>query len=546
MRKIVLEKLGIYAIGLGIVLCSVAYSSYLNDNYTPAKWIVVYLTATIVLLIAIFCDLSLAGFRSFRWPLVVLLIASSAIAIFRPQVAYHGQILDWAAFSGIALVVSGLCSREPRFFLKVWIGSVLAATFLVLVYGCLQLLGIDPLPEIFHNEFSASFFGFQNMTAEFVGYSLLVQLFVLVFMVKTKRARLCFFALLVLSVGYLGTLQCRAVYVALIPALAPFVYFRIRSDLRKKTVLAFVILAFAVGMPVFVPVVTQSSFLGASKSAKVSNANIRIIRWLNTSQMILDHPLGTGPGSYEFAYLPYHLSRKVDYEVTERQLARSPHNAYLGLMAENGVIVALMLIAIGVCFCFRLAKAGMRLKSPEAILVLSIFIFTATEAVFAFPLENAFPFLLIAVSVGVGGSLLRKAEGEIIQSAFQRFLLTILFVACACLGSLYSYSKIIEINAFNDLEKLEFACKAFPPNWRPCIRTAEIDIAKKQLVDAEVSLKRTLLGAPENFMALRYLSYVLFEQGRPKEGCQTLAHYDSLFGNQSSLHQGFKEICSAF
>ncbi len=546
MRALILDVFGRYAIGLGIVLCSVACTPYLYDHYTPAKWIVVYCVGALAWIFLFTKTTAFHFFSPYRIPILLLLLVYALGILVNPTLSYRGQLLDWLAFTGVAFATFECQRSAPRKFLHVLVGSILVSTLLVLAYGLVQVLGTEPFPRLHRNSFPSSFFGFQNMTAEFMGYSILGQVFALQQTQKPRAARAALITGLGISFLYLFFLHSRAVYIALVPALAVLAYPQIPKNWRRRATVVLGCAWVVVAIAIAVPMLKISSSTSDFQRTKTENANLRIIRWVNTATMIAANPWGTGPGSYEFSYLPHHSAWKLDHEVTESTLARSPHNEYLRVIAENGLLVAISLFFLGLAVLRRLGRASRRQPHPNLSWVFAVLVFTSFEAIFAFPMENAFPFLHVAVIVGLGCASTSRAQDTSSAKLRNRLLLGATTAIYASLAFSFSYSKFAEANLMNDPQALNFACRAFPSNWRPCVRSAEIAIAGRRLNDAEDTLKSILRRTPENYLALRFLSYTHFEKGNHKAGCTTLAMYDSLFRDQPhSLRDGFKNLCVA-
>lgn len=532
--------IGSLILALGLLFSTVAASHWFEDHYTPVKWMVVHFTATLALAYVLISQIkkrepievpSFFFFRWARWLFLFLIFLYTLSLLNRPPVAYHGQILSWSSFINLALCSFFLNKNYSKNFQKILLWNVYLSTGCVLIYGYSQLFGFEFFPSLSHNEFPVSFFGFQNMTAELIGYSVLVQVFIII---HRFSAFSVFFLLITLI--YLVPLQCRAVYVSLLPSLLPFFFYHSSFSLKKK-------IHSMIGLFVLTAIVCFFVYY-TSNPIKAGNTQLRFIRWMNTLQMIAANPWGTGPDTYEFSYLPYHSSWKRDFEITERMISKSPHNSYLGFTAENGIFfsfVGAVFIILSFIHSIRFIPTLKHKKPPMISLVFSIFLFTIFEALFAFPLENALPFLITSLTTGIYLAELKKTGKKVNPLYFIPF-----FISSVFFSFFFFYSKYIEVNKAHEPKSLTLACKTFPVHWRSCLQKVKILLYKRNYFEAERELKVLLKRSPQNFLALRFLINTQLEQKHFHDACQTFSYYDSLFDNESSIHRILSQLCAKF
>jgi O-antigen ligase len=465
--------------------------------------------------------------------------------------SYENQVLDWACFTGLMLVCYDQTLRNSE--LVSWLSRYnFFATLYILILGATQALGFDLLPNLGKNEFPVSFFGFQNMTAEFVGVSLLIQLYV--FRQGHSKGRyltLWHIFLMTLTGIYLASLHCRTVFVALILGLAPVFYRNLNISYLKRHFLAAVATsAILVGFIAFEGTALRSisrwsGMHGSSTSldqAKEGNIQIRKIRWMNTLQMIEDHPLGIGPGRFSLIYPTYHAAYQRDPESTEQMVVRSPHNDYLRLTAEIGLQgLVWLLVTLAALFCRKQRNGGMPAPdSPVADLSLGVLLFTTGLALFAFPFENAYPFYATAVFLGIYLSIKTPNSKPLPY-------LTVGFGFAACivgvLGFGYAASRYIEVIRADDLEVNAFACRWFPSNWWTCVQAGHLALEKGDSHRAEKIAIRLLSESPDNSYGTNLLVLALKAQGRVDEGCKLAERHERLFGARNTA--GIDDVCSA-
>ncbi len=78
----------------------------------------------------------------------------------------------------------------------------------------------------------------------------------------------------------------------------------------------------------------------------------RLNRWSCAIRMTMDYPFtGTGPGTYQFLYAPYQLSRELTIISTNAGTLGNAHSEFLGPMAESGIPGLLsILFLVGIIF----------------------------------------------------------------------------------------------------------------------------------------------------------------------------------------------------
>ena len=73
----------------------------------------------------------------------------------------------------------------------------------------------------------------------------------------------------------------------------------------------------------------------------------RINRWQSAFRLFKERPIvGWGPGTYQFVYAPYQMSREKTIISTNLGDAGNAHSEYIGALAEMGVFGSLLMVAI--------------------------------------------------------------------------------------------------------------------------------------------------------------------------------------------------------
>ncbi len=91
-------------------------------------------------------------------------------------------------------------------------------------------------------------------------------------------------------------------------------------------------------------------------SSDASNLE-RINRWQSAIRMFREHPvMGIGPGTYQFLYAPYQLSKEKTIISTKAGDRGNAHSEYIGPLTESGVFGLLSFLAIVVCVLYTAMK----------------------------------------------------------------------------------------------------------------------------------------------------------------------------------------------
>ena len=133
---------------------------------------------------------------------------------------------------------------------------------------------------------------------------------------------------------------------------------------------------------------------------------MRLAVWSDTLRLVRDRPLGVGAGNFEQAFIPYALGGGTRPD--EALVFRSPHNEYLRVLAEEGLVTSALLAALllGLARALSRSPTVASWRSPPGRLLASALVFLAIEAFFQFPFEMAFPSLTAAVALGLAGACL--------------------------------------------------------------------------------------------------------------------------------------------
>lgn len=522
-------------LAFGFLIIPLISTASFYDFYTVPKWITLYfvtlcfLTGTLLF----YKHISFPKIPNLIQLLLFILLLSVLLSIgINFPGNYMEQILDWLCFVVLFLGAFSLGGDINRFIRLALIFNFIA-TAIVCSYGIFQLL---------FSSFSlagiSSLFGYHNMTAEFLAVSIILQLFSFLEF-KEKRLHIFVTFLLSASLFYLIILSSRAAYIGTLIVAALIIYLYSGYVLKKTIPVLLLLGIFLVSFFVIRPMALKSSYVSDEfRYVKTISRDIREIRWSNTLCMIKNRPFGVGPGNYEFGYVPYDNCVAQDPESNETMVVRSPHNGYLEAAAEMGVLSLILLIIILCWFFLQIIKQFK--KSDNAILVplaCSVLLYTIIDALFAFPMENAYPFYVASIFSGLGLSAISEAKKISINWLY--FALFPILI----LSLLKINSKYVEANFTNNYSRVAFACDTFPDNWRVCLNKAELEYKFQDLKKSEKTLNGVLKRSEFNFPAIKQLGLVYLSQGRIDEACRYLIKYDQLFNAHSSVHSQLESSC---
>lgn len=552
---------------LGFLFIPLACCPFFNDQYCPAKWGIVYLMICVFVMSYLISKSRVSFFNDQKVIiLIVLLLSQYLIGAVTYPGAYENQILDWISFICLFYLAYQIETQEISKCLKNLSFWIIASTVLVILFGFTQILHWNIFPSLLRNEFPSSFFGFQNMTAEFIGISIIFQEYLRTLELKNKKQtfnRVLLTGLQCLSVCYLFILQCRSVILALvIVSLFPLFFGKPRRIFLLALMMAGVLLNYSVKFDIhFVPIQHESQWNSsllispldnnqALLDVKKGNIQTRISRWKNTLQIIEDHPFGIGPGNYEFLYPLYHSKEEKDVELTEYNLVRSPHNGYLTVLVQNGIpFFITFVLLVGLLFKrgWSLLRSQNYRLCPEMMLISSGLIFIFIDAIFAFPMEMAFPFYCTAILCGF---YFRKvfpiiSFSDSVRGRMTKVILCSFLFYIGDVGLVFLHSKWVEGARVDDYSNVEFSCRMFPSNWRVCLRKARLEMEQGNYFEAEKTAKEMLSFHPDFYPTLAVLTPALFLQGKHKEGCEIAKRYDSIFDSASSFHEDNLRFCSS-
>lgn len=508
------------------------HGSFLFDPYTETKWI---------LLNCVGCLLGLSFILERKSQLIIskprkaisigltLLLTSIFLstALNFPG-AYREQLADWFTFVFLFLASYQIAKNTKEVHSYLIISNAIGS-LPVVGLSLLQYYGLSHHFGVEDGGFPFSSFGQQNLLSEYLALSTLLGIYGS-WRLKKWHAFCAVSAALNLAV--LSLQYSRAATLAF--GIAAAILFLKHGALRKPMLLVIGLaiiftapLTLSSRFPYPVPWKKADQDL---QETKTINSRTRLIRWQNTLCMVRANPLGVGLGNYEFGYAPYQNCVGKDPESNASMVVRSPHNGYLELASEGGVL-ALFGLLVGLA-----AFGGYSLLAPRLTSAApwsAILVFLSFDAVFAFPLENAVPFFFAALALGHYLAF-QEIGFTYRQLKLSRLAFLCLLMPLVALLGVRIYSKRIEAASRASSAERQLACRLYPDNWRGCLQAIEAHLRLDKVEEAKHLALLSVKERKNLYPAMRYLALIEAQAGNIKEACVWAKKYEDLVEPETS------------
>jgi O-antigen ligase len=539
------------AIVLGVfLLIPLAVSPALAEPFTSPKWYLLEAAAVGWFVLERF------RYGSHGWPTFLRrhgIVAVSFVALTVVQGLLFGR--DWAvppllaraSFLLIAVSSFWYFRRNRLGTTALETGFTIAAAA-VITMGALQFAGLWPLACWPGGDPCSATFGNVNMVAQFVGLAVLVRLSRPGAARYAPAAGFVTEALVAGGLAYVYLAATRSVGLALGVAMLFLASVRRLPPARFLRVAAgAVALVFLVLHPWTGDRGRARAELRASKDQTV---HMRLAVWSDTLDLIVDHPFGVRAGGFEHAFIPYALGGRSRPD--ERLVYRSPHNEYLRMLAEHGLIGAGLLATLLVVLLRDLHRSPLiaRWRSDPGVLLGSCGAFLAVEAFFQFPFEMAVPSLLASVLLGLAWACVEPAPGLTLPVTHPRSrtgrtgnvatVLVALALACG-LGRIVAADYLSVIR--RDARSLERACAWDGSRVRACLDAAWLYDRAGHHETARRLIDGVLARSPHFFPAIKLRGEVALAGGDLAGACRDLETYDAMFGGRSSVSALVRQKC---
>lgn len=523
-----------------MVVVPLASSSAFPDPYTTVKWYAVHVFAAAWLLAEVWVH------RSAGWPAFVRErpLAVAALAALGAWSALRGgparalaPITDRAACAVLVVCASWWFARNGGRTGAIAAG-LLASGAITIAIGLAQAGGA-PLPAVLVSvDGPAALFGNVNMAAQFVGLALLLVL--LTPAPGGERSRRTWIAVrAALALGgaaYLYVLSARSVLLALAVAAVSV------ASRTGRRLLAILGGAAATVILVLVWMQPWARLDPILAERKASSVGVRVALWTDTVAMIRDHPLGVGAGNFEHAFPPYQARGWLP--PWEALVYRGPHNEYLRVLAEDGVLFGVVAAALLALLAARWRRSP-AVPPPLRTLVAAWGSFLAVESALQFPLALAFG--AMAASITVAAALVAVDQPPSAGSAGRwpwRVGGTVAAAAILAASLRVARSEYLYVKGPDDVASQRSACALDPRNLPACVTAAWLELREGDAPAARSRLVAVLADAPHYPPALKLLGEIAALEGDHAEACRRLGAYDALFRGESSVHARAEEECA--
>jgi O-antigen ligase len=542
------------AIVVGVFLfLPLAVSPVLAEPFTSPKWYLLELAAV--------CWFVLERFRygGHGWPSFlrqtrIIAVPFVAFTVLQSLLLGRGwavpPLLARASFLLLALSSFWYFRRNHLRTTALETGVTIAAAA-VITMAALQFTGLWPLSWLPGGDPCSATFGNVNMAAQFAGLAVLVLL---------SRPRGSGVARCAPAAGFMteplaaGGFACvylaatRSVGLALGAALLFLASVRRLPSAR--------LLRAAAGAVALVLVVLHASTgdpgpaRAEVRAGKARSVEMRLAVWSDTLDLILDHPFGVGAGNFEHAFIPYALAGRSRPD--ERLVYRSPHNEYLRVLAEHGLLGAGVLATLLVLLVRELHRSPhiARWRSDSGVLIGSCGTFLAVEALFQFPFEMAVPALLASVLLGLAWACVEPAPGLTLPVTRQRSRPGRTGNVAAVLVALavaYGLGRVVAADYLSvvrrDARSLERACAWDGSRVRACLDAAWLFARAGNHEVARRLIDGLLERSPYFFPAIKLRGEVAIAVGDLARACRDLEAYDAMFGGRSSVSALVRQKC---
>ena len=200
--------------------------------------------------------------------------------------------------------------------------------------------------------------------------------------IKTSRKAMILGVVVILSVAMVLS-SCRAAWVSLVAAIG--VLLCVLLKIKFRWILSAIIIIVGIFFTFQNQIIDTLEHNNQDASGDVmeniqSITNIstdasnleRINRWQSAFRLFAERPVfGWGPGTYQFVYAPYQMSKEKTIISTNAGDGGNAHSEYIGPLAEQGVLGSVLVLAFVISVVYTGIKAYKKAKNKKAkVLVL--------------------------------------------------------------------------------------------------------------------------------------------------------------------------------
>jgi len=390
----------------------------------------------------------------------------------------------------------------------------------------------------------------KNMASHFMVMTLPISLVLFLFSNKKPHAVL-YSIVFFLGTWYLLYIQARQAYLAVIVEFLALVLFlgldfwknKPRSVLhslylrKTKSFLAIIVL---VSLSIAGNFTNQGWNVNDDEKFKrlsaisVEGGNSRIPLWINTIEMIKDHPLiGVGVNQWSEHYPLYYDKVAKDTSFNERTRPIRAHNEYIEVLANVGLIGYVFLLWALFYIVRYIAVSLTNIDNKDRSITLSLtlgMLGFVVVAFFSFPIKIYLPAFMLMFFIAIVAQLHDSSTGSILKIKDKYYLSSLVIAALLLysgnfvyklLSAEHYYQKSLVLYKIDDFDSgLNYSSKARqinPSVWKHNHMNAVFLMKKNRLEEAIVLLKKANSISPYNIFSLSYLQLTYARMGDIKQ-----------------------------
>ena len=448
-------------IGFAVCVFSPFFDAFMQSKMSvfDAWWVAV---------VAIGCVSLVQPNRNISTRLIVLLAILLSAATLILMCQYSGQHepgLRLANYLGpivAAGVMSHLLPEQQRPFQTMALASAIGI-LLTFCHSVLIHMGLLALPfGLVDTSHLRSSFGQQNLLAAFVSFQMPFVLFG--WADSRGKARLGYGVAILIGMIVILASGCRS---ALLSCFACIGIFAVARRSRSQIMWGSVVVVGSLLLMGFALALWQPELI----CTKWTNVGHRWEVWQASLRMLQSHPLGVGPGRFgdtNGAFLE--MPRVGDYRRFDH-----PHNEWLCLTVEHGLIVALLVFGLLTFLLYKCYTARPQKLGAEHHLAMAILATVAIEGSCSFPFDTGPGRWLLVVGLAL---ILKQLSSGHRPSRirWQHQTAAICIFGFCWFQVSESYRAVITAGTAHSLSQLEHACHQHPAQHRICERAADLAI----------------------------------------------------------------------
>ena len=208
-------------------------------------------------------------------------------------------------------------------------------------------------------------------------YLILALTYVFLPSIKTSRRLIIIGVVALLSVALIFS-NCRAAWLSVIAALAVLICVMLKIKFRWIATVVVVLVGLFLAFQNQIIDALEKNNQDASGdlvenvqsitniSTDASNLE-RINRWQSAFRLFNERPVfGWGPGTYQFVYAPYQMSKEKTIISTNAGDGGNAHSEYFGPLAEQGIVGSILVLILVIVTVYHGMKAYKRCKNRQA------------------------------------------------------------------------------------------------------------------------------------------------------------------------------------